>query len=226
MKKRILLIGGKSKIAQTFVKKYYLKYQMDITIHKNIKINPHLSKIKYYQLNLADEASIENFINKTRGNKYDGLLFFASVYSVESKWNKMKFISTVNINFISYLDLIFNLKFRANSKIICLTDEGLVQPKKNHFYYSFSKALLEVYIRLLAVELAQTTSVIGIGLGPTKTRESATNKTGYYSRSLVSVKNPCEGFINLIDFILSENNFYSTGKIIPFDGGTYIKRTI
>jgi len=32
--------------------------------------------------------------------------------------------------------------------------------------------------------------------------------------------------INLIDFILSENNFYSTGKIIPFDGGTYIKRTI
>lgn len=226
MNKRILLIGGNSKIAQTFVKKYYLKYQMDITIHKNIKINSLLSKIKYYQLDLADETSIEDFINKIRGNKYDGLLFFASVYSGESRWNKMKFISTINVNFTSYLDLIFNLKFRANSKIICLTDEGLVQPKKNHFYYSFSKALLKDYIRLLAIELAQTTSVIGIGLGPTKIRESATNKIKYYSKSLISVKNPCLGLVNLIDFILSENNFYSTGKIIPFDGGAYIKRAI
>lgn len=224
MKKRILIIGGNSKIAQAFIKKYYLKYQMDVTVHENRDISPFLSKGNSYQLDLANDASVKDFTNQMGGHKYDGLLFFAGVYNNELSWDKTRFISILRINFISYLDLIFNLKLRTNSKIIFFTDEGLVQPKKNYFYYSFSKALLKDCIRLLAVELAQTSSVIGIGLGPTKTIAHDVNKTQYYSRSLISVKNPRMGLINLIDFVLSENNFYSTGKIIPFDGGTYIKR--
>lgn len=226
MKKRVLLIGGNSKIAREFIKKYYQKYQIDISINKNSKIKTLLPTGNYYRLDLANSTSIKNLTNKLKNHTYDGLLLFAGVYSDEPSWNKTRFISILKINFISYLDLIFNLKLSINSKIIFFTDEGLVQPKKTHFCYSFSKALLKDSIRLLAVELSQTTSVIGIGLGPTKTSKSGTKKTQYHSKSLISVKNPCMGLINFIDFILSENNFYSTGKIIPFDGGTYIKRVI
>ncbi|HLD90333.1 MAG TPA: hypothetical protein VI911_04865 [Patescibacteria group bacterium] len=224
MKKRILLIGGNSKIARAFTKKYFSKYQIDITLYKKNDIGQFLNEIDTYQLNLTNDISIKNLIKKLKDYKYSGVLFFSSIYSNESNWNKSKFTKMLKINFLSYLDLIYNLKLVNNSKIIFFTDEGLIQPKKNYLYYSFSKALLKDYIRFLAVEFAQTSSVIGIGLGPTTTDQKGPRIEQYYKRSLISVKNPCLGLINLIDFILSEENFYSTGKIIPFDGGTYIKR--
>lgn len=224
MKKRILIVGGNSKIARVFIGKYCNKYKIDITLHKNKKVLDTVSQLRWYKLDLTNELSINNLINFLKNCKYDGVLFFSSVYYQHLNFNSEDFGKSLKTNILGNLKLIRGLKLKKNSKIIFFTDEGLEQPKKNHLFYSFSKALLKDYIRLLAVEFSLTSIVLGIGLGPTITDKVGFEKKKYFSRSLVHIKNPSLGLANLINFILSEDNFYSTGKIIPFDGGTYLKR--
>ncbi|QQG44039.1 MAG: SDR family oxidoreductase [Candidatus Roizmanbacteria bacterium] len=222
MKKKVLIIGGNSKIARTFIKKYKNKYDIDVTIHDDKE--ELVKNINYFYLNLANVTAIKNLTIKLKKYNYDGVLFFASVYSMNANYKQAEFLKIIKINFLSCLNLISNLKLNKNSKIIFFTDEGITQPKNKHFFYSFSKALLENYIRILAVDFAPHTSIIGIGLGPIMTDKDTLLKKKFYLKSLISIKNPCSGLIKFINFILSEKNFYLTGKIIPFDGGAYINR--
>lgn len=218
------MVGGCSKIASHFIKRHHRKFIIDITTHSSVPTGLPDS-VNNFSLDLSENSSIKKLSRQLVNYRYDGILFFSGTYWADECSNQKKLEESIKVNFLSSLELLDSLKLNNSSKIIFFTDEGISQPKRNYLSYSFSKALLQDYIRLLAVKYSSTSSVIGIGLGPTVTDKTGQDKVKYFSKSLISVKNPCLGLVNLINFIIGEDNFYSTGRILPFDGGTYIRRT-
>ncbi len=59
---------------------------------------------------------------------------------------------------------------------------------------------------------------------PVLTTETNPNKETFYQRSIVKIKSPINGLINLIMFLCNEENYYSTWSIIDFTGWAYILR--
>jgi hypothetical protein len=222
-KPRILVIGVNSKLAQKFIRCYGNDYVTDVTVSNSNKKKD--SKLNTYVLDLSKSISVTKLVKSLEIYKYDGILLFSSIYEKQEKFNKENFKKILNVNLLNVIQLLYGLKFNNNSKIIFFADNGTSQPKKNYLAYTLSKNMMEECIRFLAVEFSDSSSVIGIGLGPVLTNKKGIDAEKFYSKSLIKVDNPSLGLVNFINFILNEKNFYSTGAILNFDGGTYIKRS-
>ena len=223
LKPRILIVGVNSKLAQKFMSCYGTDYITDVTVSNNNKNDS--AKINTYVLDLSKSSSVTKLVKTLEIYKYDGILLFSSIYEKQEKFEIENFKKILNVNLLNVIQLLYGLKFNNNSKIIFFTDCGISQPKKNYLAYTLSKNMIEDCIRFLAVEFSDSSSVIGIGLGPILTNKKGIDAEKFYSKSLIKVDNPSQGLVNFINFILNEKNFYSTGSILKFDGGTYIKRT-
>lgn len=130
----------------------------------------------------------------------------------------------LDVHFFGPLMVLEKIHLSKGAKVIFFCDAGVIQPKKNHFGYSFSKSLLQEFIRHLAVEFAPHIRIVGIGLGPIISDKKGTSKKAFNQKALITITNPALGLINLIRFIIHEENIFISGQIIPFDGGAYIKR--
>ncbi len=224
--KKILIVGASSKLARRFLLTKGDEYKLYGT-YNNIPPKTGKIMIQQYKLNLANVVSINTFTDTVASIVFDGLLFFASTYIADPQDKSDmtgRYQSDMFINSTSIAILAKNIHFQPGSKIIVLGDSGISLPKKGYTSYSLSKLALEDIIKLLAVDLAPNVSTICIKLGPTLTAYRGTEKELYYDRNLIKVKDPASGLINFINFLLNEPNFNSTGFIVNYDGGTYLRR--
>ncbi len=210
--KKILVIGGNSKLAKIFI--------------RGQKVNETLKVTTKQALNLEKESSIKDFIKKNK-NIFDAVIFFASIYEKMSSFVDIRNIERhLLINVINPLRLLKGLNLNKSARIIFFVDSGIIQPKPGFLGYSFSKAVLQELIRELAVEFAPNKTVVGLSLGPTiSSKKSREAKRKYHKRSLIKVEHPEQGVVNLVRFLIHEENLYMSGCIIPYNGGTYIKRS-
>ncbi len=217
-----MIVGANSKLAQRFISCHGNSYIFDVTVSKNTEGED--IKSNTYVLDLSKFVSVIKLAKLLVLYKYDGILLFSNIYEKQEKFDNNNFKKILNVNLLNAIELLYRLKFNNNSKIIFFTDNGISQPKKNYLAYTLSKSMVREIVKLLAVEFSESSSVIGIGLGPTLTNKKGVEAEKYYSKSLIKVDDPSLGLVNFINFILKEKNFYSTGAILKFDGGTYIKR--
>jgi NAD(P)-dependent dehydrogenase (short-subunit alcohol dehydrogenase family) len=200
--KHILVVGGNSKLARVFIAGKLPHEELIITTRT--------------ELDLIDTQSIDRFINNQNGS-FDAVVIFAGMYeAMNTSIDTMNIKKHLVTNALGPLHLVQNLSLSQGAMVIFFTDAGGIQPKPGFLGYTFSKMVLRELIRILAVKLAPTRKIIGIGLGPTKVSH----------KSLVTVPDPIRGVIDLVRFLIHNENIYASGCIIPFDGGTYIKRVV
>lgn len=219
MKNNILLIGSDSKIAQQFISRYdhhYNIYKTSRRVDNNDK--------EYFRLDLADQESVDSFIQRLSNTRFNGIISFASTYSHQTSPNFDTIKLDLQVNFLTIYKIARSIKLANFSKIILISDSALYQPKKEFFGYTVSKKLLTLYTRQLAVDLSPSTSVNLISLGPILTNKSGEDKKRYYEKSLIKVAEPQIGLVNLINFMLSEDNLFMTGSEIIYDGGRKLNR--
>jgi len=219
MKNNLLIVGGDSKIAGKFIDRHTKHYNVYCTSRKINKPNS-----RTVHLDLADTNSVNALIEDLSHVKFDGVVCFVSTYYHKIIPEIRTIENDLQVNFLGIYRIAKNLNLANNSKIILLSDSALYQPKREYFGYSVSKMLLNLYAKQLAVDLAPGTSTNLICLGPVMTNKTGKEKEKYFKKSLIRVEDPQEGLVNLIDFLLREENLHMTGTEIIYDGGRMLNR--
>ena len=110
-----------------------------------------------------------------------------------------------------------------NSKIIFFTDAWTITPKKDFITYSISKDFLKSFLKSLAINY-KNYIFLWIDMWPVNTNKIWIKKEEFYKKALIKIKNPTLWLINFLNFLIKEENFYSTWTIVDFSWGTYLIR--
>jgi hypothetical protein len=219
--KKILIIGANSKIASYFILKNEKKYN----ILKTFKSREEIADS--FELDLLDISVIDSFLLKIKNQTFDAILFFASIYRPDESNNIKNVIEHLNVNCSNNLylieQLIVNWNLNLWAKLIFFTDWWTIQPKKSFIAYSLSKWILKSFIKPLATNYEKYI-FLGIDVWPVATNKVWDEKQKFIKKSFIRVINPLDGLVNLVNFLLQEENFFSTGAIIDFTGWTYLVR--
>ncbi len=226
MIKKILVVGVTSKIAKQFLLTKSSKCELYGTYNNNPLKKEKLLKGQF-KLDLSSVTSINSFIDLVSDITFDGMIIFASTYvadpltknEMESRYQSDMFINVTSVAIIAK-----NINFQAGSKIVVLGDNGTSLPKKGYSSYTLSKLALDEVVKVLAVDLAPNVSTICIKLGPTLSNHHLLRNDHYYDKGLIKVKDPTRGLINFINFLINEPNFNTTGSVVNYDGGAYLRR--
>lgn len=225
MKKKILIIGSSSKIAQALIGATGDKYEIYATSRTATEI---LNAVHtHYVLDLSDRQAISTFLTEVKDIVFDAVLFFAATYSPDPEGQESyldQLQSDLQINALSSLQLSKGLSLKPGSTIILFGDAGLSTPKEGYTSYSITKAVVEQITKALAVDLSPNTRVLCFRLGPTYARENHPDRKQYYSKLLINVNDPVEGLVRSLCFYIDESNICMTGSFINYDGGAYLKR--
>jgi len=115
-----------------------------------------------------------------------------------------------------------------SGKIINIASIGGIKPEKGHAGHSAVKAALIALTKVMALELAEyNVQVNAIAPGPTETRPFSSN---YYNEHPGELKNiedrtplgrigSPQDHVGLLVFLASSQSDWTTGQIIPSDGG-------
>ncbi|MDD2515842.1 MAG: hypothetical protein PHF46_01760 [Candidatus Gracilibacteria bacterium] len=218
--KKILVIGIKSKIGKLFNDIYKNNFHIyGTTSKKTDDLNNNI-----FHLDLNSVKNIDNFIEKVGNIKFDGVIYLPAIYQIDNIDNIDAMAEQLRINVLNIYHLTNKLNLNINSKNIFFTDGGTKIPKNGYFSYTLSKDILKSLIISLAVKNKEHI-YIGFDLGPIITDMAGEEEQkNFYNKSLLQIKSPAKGLVSFIKYILEENNFYSTGSIIDFTGGTYLIR--
>lgn len=194
---------------------------------------------KIYQIDLSNNLSIKNFIDKFL-NDYSNLekanavlINNAGIVERESfenstiqSWNKQfqtNLFGPVELT----MGLLIFLKKQSKSKIINISSTLGIKPIKETSAYSASKAAMNNWSMSLALELAQDKiSVNTICPGIIETPLQSFYKTENLElRNNLNLMQPLgrigkpEDISNLVLYLVSDQCSWMTGSIIPLDGG-------
>lgn len=217
--KKILVIWWTSKIGQAFMNKYKNSYTFIYTHSSSIN-----SSTNSIALNLLSKRSIDNFITKINEIEFDGILLLSSIYA-DNTWLKNP-LDIFTVNVVGYYKILQSIKIKSNSKIVFFTDAGTLLPKHKYSFYTVAKDMLKSYIKTYAVERKDLV-ILGIDMWPVATEKTGKAEEKFFNRSPMKyVKNPINGLTSLLNFLINEEDFYSTGSIIDFSWWTYLIRNI
>lgn len=219
----LLVIGGGSKLATRFLSQLDKdRYTLYITYHATKREENDYT----FSVDLQNEFSLHNFTERVSEIRFDKVLFFSSTYSSDDNAKDLftQYQNDFLCNALSFAYICKNIHFNALSQVLVFGDSGLTHPKKNFSSYSFSKLAFENMVKILAVELAPTTKVNAIRLGPTLKQD--TSDDSYYQKYLLEPNKdePANGIVSLINFILDNASLNMTGSLIDYDGGAYMLR--
>jgi len=225
-KKNVLIVGGSSKISKMFISNYSDIYNIHATFNTN---RPScIPKERLYNLDLNSSKSVQSFIDNIRNISFRAVIFLASTIGKDkNNYDELynQTISDLNINVVAPLFIAKNINYGPRlGRTIFFGDSGRLHPRKNMNSYNIYKNILEELVMSLGVDLSSKSIVLGIDLGPTLPDSSVENKENYYAKNLIQVNNPTLGLVNLISFIIDEDNLNMTSTFIKYDGGTYTKR--
>lgn len=224
MKKKLLIIGGNSKISKSFQKNFNTKYDIHLTTTKKV------SNKKYFQLDLNNDDSIIDFVNSIKKIKFDNILICPGIiygkkltdYTFE-KIDKLFNINSIGIIKLLSKILIKNVKDKTNIIFISSISE-----RRGSFdeIYASSKSSLSKIAKSLSVNFGNSLRINVIA-------PSVIHNTKMYK--MMSKKNirkiqkntPNKKLLNLDDLVKIINDVFqdhwkhSNGAIIDVNGGIY-----
>jgi len=229
--KNILIIGATAKLAKLFIEQQFdpqVHYWLTArNISKITKMPSMVSDDAYtvLSLKLNVSSSVNAFCKAINGTEFNVVLVFSSTYEADSDspnelYSQHVFDMTVNANAIH--TILKSIQYCPFSSVIVFGDAWLGQPKKDFGSYTLSKTLLSALVKSLTVDLAPSTKIIEILLGPTLTHKKDTNN--YYRRCLIKPARPAQGLLELIHFLYTHQNLNMTGMSIIYDGGARLNR--
>lgn len=223
-RKRVLVVGASSKIAQLFIKDCPPNYEVYGTYRSTLITA--LPTDRQFKVDLGKPTEINDFLQQISHISFDAVLLFAASYNPDPEEPSDYFdvfMKSLQLNGAGLVAIAKGLHFEPGSKLFLFGDAGLNHPKKNFTSYSMAKYTVAEATKLLAVELAPATACVCIQLGPTLRPASKPAGT-YYDKGLLKVEEPAIGLVHLLHFLIVENNFNATGCIIDYDGGAYLRR--
>ena len=140
---------------------------------------------------------------------------------INKKWEKH-----LTINLYAPLklsqDFFKCLKLSKKGHIVNILDQSVVNPDKNFFSYSISKAGLHSATKILAKEFAPNIKVNSIAPGPTlrNIHQSEKHFKNKIKKTILKVGSPPKEISSAIKFILDSKSM--TGQLIIVDGGEHI----
>ena len=219
MKKHTVLItGGSRGIGEAIVK--HLKKQKYNVLYPTRK-----------ELDLLDNKSIENFINKNRTRKIDILINNAGINNPQwiGELTDKNINETIQINLISPIKLIRgcvdNMKKQKWGRIVNMSSMFGIVGRGKQVMYVATKHGLNGVTKTLALELAQYNILVN-SICPGFTNTELVSKKNSPEKIAALLKDVPLGKLlepqeiaYLVEFLISDKNTYITGDTIIIDGG-------
>ncbi len=223
-KKNVLITGGTKGIGKSILKELKKKFVVYYTGTKNRKIK------NYFQLDLSDRSSVNDFIKKTNKLKFDILVNNAGINNIKyfNSFNEREIQKMLNVNLInlSLITKVFikNMIKKKWGRIINISSIWGVNPGKKRAIYSITKSALISFSKSLAIEYGHyniNTNSISPGFIMTDL-----TKKSLSSNKLKSLKKriPLQRFgtskeiAEIVMFLCSKKNYINGSNIIA-DGG-------
>ena len=231
--KNLFLTGGSSGIGYSVLQKFsaqnwniYSTYNNNKLKIKSLKKN--FSNVKFYNLNLYSNSSIDKLTNKIKSN-LDGIILNASdtIFIPISDYKKLTpklFSKYVNINLIAQYRLIYNLipKLNNKSNIILISSIASKNGIGSNLAYSCSKAGINNLAKSLSRVLGGRVQINCIAPGLMRTNFTTKFTENYFQNYILKTPSKKlttpDDIANIAFSICSSfNNF--TGQTIFVDGG-------
>lgn len=247
----ILITGGNGKLGQNIVDRLNTGKNKIFLITRNLKKSKNIFKddnnIILYNCNLEKYEEIRKTIIliEDENDKVDIVINNAAVDidqpMIETKKEDFEKIMSINLFAPYYIcqNIIPYMMKEKFGKIINISSDLSLRTVKNATEYSMTKAGLDALTRSIAVEYgeygirANSININGMKGYTTKVNET----TGIFSKNdddyddwkqskeriPLSRRGRFEEFVNVIEFLCSDNSNYITGTNIPVDGGIIAK---
>lgn len=221
--KRILIVGGNSKLARKFIDRSKDKYDLHAT-YRNL---PKASSLAAHKLDLVDSQSVKQFLDSVKDISFDGVLFFASTFSNDMQREQkyeMQIQQDMLINALAPYQIARNLTVSKHARCVFFGDSIIGNPRAGYHSYSLSKHTMEYIVMALAIERRDELTTICFRLGPTMPPEDLPNTDAYfYDRTVIRVPDVPGGLLDYLEFLIDHDNLSVTGAFVDYDGGFYLK---
>ena len=238
--KQYLVTGSGGSLASEFINKIYNTKDHFYLFYNKKKPNFLKKKknINFLKFNFKDSKKISNFLfNKFKGKKkIDSIIHFAASASPYKKMNILNHrdINEIyNINLFTPLLLFFffinrKLKYKANKvlKIVNISTTSKGGLCSSH--YSHSKKSLDFYCHKLAENYSSKRILINT-ISPGFLDNDMYKNVKLYNKkkfhkmkisNFLKKRGKNKDVINLIEFLLNDDNNYINGKVYEIDGGS------
>jgi len=228
MKKKILLIGGSSKVGSKLIEKLDQKeFQIYSTYFKK-KISSKKNNLKQFKLNLAKTENLSKFVKLIKDD-LSIIIFLSGILKGKSlkQFNDKEIYENFKINFISQIVLLRNIvkKQKKNCLVIFLSSisgrRGSYDP-----IYASAKGSMISFIK--SISKWEAPKVKCIGLCPGLIKDTKMYKTFKKDRlKKLLVQNPNKEFLNTEDLaeiicdIIKPHWRHANGSIIDINGGIF-----
>jgi 3-oxoacyl-[acyl-carrier protein] reductase len=238
--KHYLVTGSGGSLASEFINKiyntrdhFYLFYNKKKPNFSNKNKN-----IDFLKFNFKNSKKISNFLFKkfNSNQKIDSIIHFAASASPYKKINTLNHqdINEIyNINLFSPLLLFFffinrQLKYKANKVLKIINISTTLKGGLRSSHYSHSKKSLDFYCHKLAENYSSNGILINT-ISPGFLDNEMYKNVKLYNKKKFHVmkisnflkkRGKNKDVINLIEFLLNDNNNYINGKVYEIDGGS------
>ena len=225
MKKKILLIGGSSKVGQCMINNLDQKKYLIYSTYFKKKIKK--KGIIQYKLNLYDKLNNQDFIDKIPN--VDFIIFLSGVLKGKSLQNfsDEEIIENFKINFLSQIILLKNiLKNQKNNCLLVFLSSISGRRGSYDPIYAASKGAMISFIK--SVSKWEAPRIRSIGICPGLINNSKMYKSFTKERlKKLKIQNPNKSFIDannlakIIVDVIQPHWKHANGSIIDVNGGEF-----
>lgn len=215
---KVLITGGSRGIGKIISKKFESE-------------NYEVFKPTRNELDLLDNDSIDNFINKYKNIVFDVIINNAGINPLNflKDIRELDLDETIQINLKAPFKIIKgfaeNMKAQSYGRIVNISSIWSIVSKEKRIVYSISKTGLNGLTKSSAVELAKYNILVNsVCPGYVNTELTFKNNTSKDIEKVIKNIPLCrlaepEEISELVFFLSSNKNSYVTGQIIAIDGG-------
>jgi 3-oxoacyl-[acyl-carrier protein] reductase len=222
--KNVLITGGTRGIGKSIVKELSKEYNVHYTGKKKKNIK------NYYQLDLSDQVSVNNFIKIVSNLKIDILINNAGINNIKyfSSYENSEIYDILNVNLTNLIiitkSILKNMIKNKWGRIVNISSVWGVNPCKKRSIYAISKSSLISFSKSLAIEYGRfniTTNCISPGFILTDlTKKSLTADQLKFLKKKIPLQrfgSPKE-IAEIVSLLCRKKN-YINGTNIIVDGG-------
>ena len=225
MKKKILLIGGSSKVGQCIINNLDQKKYLIYSTYFKKKMKK--KGIFQYKLNLNNMLSNQDFIDKVK--KKNVIIFLSGVLKGKTleNFSDEEIIENFNVNFISQIILLKNiLKKQKNNFLLVFLSSVSARRGSYDPIYAASKGAMISFIK--SVSKWEAPKIKSIGICPGLINNTKMYKSFTKERlKKLKIQNPNKSFVDannlakIIVDVIQPHWKHANGSIIDVNGGEF-----